>query len=71
MKIFFVLSILSLLVSFRVIIILKDFLYILLCNILRYINYTKNKNFMRYSTIWFIILILIFSWNNIWTIMLV
>ena len=66
MNIFFVLAIISLLITLRTFVILKDFIYMLLNNLLKYIIYTKNKFFMRYITLWSVLMIIIFNWDDIW-----
>lgn len=61
MNIFFVLAILSLILALRTFVILKDIINNFIIIILEYLNYTKNKIFMRYITLWSIFILALFQ----------
>lgn len=61
MNIFFVLAILSLILALRTFVILKDIINNFIIIILEYLNYTKNKIFMRYITLWSVFILVLFQ----------
>ncbi len=61
MNIFFVLAILSLILALRTFVILKDIINNFIIIILEYLNYTKNKIFMRYITLLSIFILALFQ----------